>query len=222
MSRRTPCVLPAWHQRRPRHATRSSGAFSGVGGERGRHGLIPPDSVVLVVVRSASGRSTGRVDEVREVGYQMPVHTAPLIGEHDLAVFHLLGGRALAEEAARCGAPELIERGLEAQTLEALARASTLPLAACLEVVGLSVRTLRRRLRTRQRLSAMHSDRLYRMARIVVRAQAVLTDPAAAKDWLLRPNRALGARAPLALLRTDPGTEVVEDVLGRIEDGVYS
>jgi putative toxin-antitoxin system antitoxin component (TIGR02293 family) len=46
------------------------------------------------------------------------------------------------------------------------------------------------------------------------------TDKAA--RWLHTENRALGGQTPLALLDTDLGTRQVEEVLGRIEHGVFS
>jgi putative toxin-antitoxin system antitoxin component (TIGR02293 family) len=46
--------------------------------------------------------------------------------------------------------------------------------------------------------------------------------PEVAARWLRRPNRALGGERPLDLLTSDAGARVVEQVLGRIEHGVYS
>jgi putative toxin-antitoxin system antitoxin component (TIGR02293 family) len=43
-----------------------------------------------------------------------------------------------------------------------------------------------------------------------------------AARWLHTPNRALGGNLPLELLDTDLGSRQVEEVLGRIEHGVYS
>jgi putative toxin-antitoxin system antitoxin component (TIGR02293 family) len=40
--------------------------------------------------------------------------------------------------------------------------------------------------------------------------------------WLESRNRALGGAPPLSLLDTDIGTQAAEDVLTRIEYGVYS
>ena len=70
-------------------------------------------------------------------------------------------------------------------------------------------------------LSAAESDRLARLARILVRAEQALGDEEKARRWLTRENRALGDAQPLALLDSDAGAEAVEQVLGRIEHGVY-
>jgi uncharacterized protein (DUF2384 family) len=72
------------------------------------------------------------------------------------------------------------------------------------------------------RLSRAESDRLARLARILVRAEEAFGDSEKAQHWLIEPNRALGGERPLALLGSDAGSGAVERVLGRIEHGVFS
>jgi putative toxin-antitoxin system antitoxin component (TIGR02293 family) len=93
--------------------------------------------------------------------------------------------------------------------------------AAIYEVVG-SVRTLQRKRAARLVLSPDESDRLARLARLVVRAEEALGDREKALRWLTRPNRALEGQRPLTLLDSDAGALAVERVLGRIEHGVFS
>ncbi|MES2118403.1 MAG: antitoxin Xre/MbcA/ParS toxin-binding domain-containing protein [Pseudomonadota bacterium] len=71
-------------------------------------------------------------------------------------------------------------------------------------------------------LSAVEQDRIYRVERVLWRSQQVFEDAAAAVAWINRPNRALGGVAPLTLLDTEAGYELVLDTLGRIEYGVFS
>lgn len=88
-------------------------------------------------------------------------------------------------------------------------------------IVG-SARTLQRKRASRAVLSAGESDRLARLARILVRAEEALGDREKALVWMGRPNRALGGNRPLAIVDSDSGTLAVERVLGRIEHGVFS
>jgi putative toxin-antitoxin system antitoxin component (TIGR02293 family) len=88
-------------------------------------------------------------------------------------------------------------------------------------VVG-SARTLQRKRTLRSNLSADESDRLARLARVVVRAEDALGGVDKAHRWLVQENRALGGVRPLTLLDSDAGALTVERVLGRIEHGVYS
>ena len=86
-------------------------------------------------------------------------------------------------------------------------------------VVG-SSRTLQRKRRLHKTLSRDESDRLARLARIVVRAEEALGSRAKAMHWLQTPNRALDGMWPLRMLGSDPGALVVERILGRIEHGI--
>jgi len=87
-----------------------------------------------------------------------------------------------------------------------------------MRVIQINERTAQRR-RERGALSAEESDRIARIARVSQRAIDSLGDESRAREWLKRPNRALQDAAPLDLLSTDAGTELVTDELGRIEYG---
>jgi putative toxin-antitoxin system antitoxin component (TIGR02293 family) len=88
-------------------------------------------------------------------------------------------------------------------------------------VVG-RARTLQRKRAARQPLSPDESDRLARLARILVRAEETFGNADKARRWLGSANRALDGIKPLTLLDSDAGSLVVEQILGRIEHGVYS
>lgn len=87
-----------------------------------------------------------------------------------------------------------------------------------MRVIQINERTAQRR-RERGALSAEESDRIARIARVSQRAIDSLGDENRAREWLKRPNRALQDAAPLDLLSTDAGSELVADELGRIEYG---
>jgi putative toxin-antitoxin system antitoxin component (TIGR02293 family) len=82
--------------------------------------------------------------------------------------------------------------------------------------------TMKARISKNDMLSASEQDRLYRTEKVLTRALAVLEDEASAKAWVVRGNRSLGGEAPLALLDTEVGYELVLDTLGRIEYGIVS
>ena len=66
------------------------------------------------------------------------------------------------------------------------------------------------------------SDKLYRAAKILALAIYVLESDKNALTWLKTPNNALKGEIPLNLLDTEVGAHLVEDLLYRIEYGVYS
>ena len=57
---------------------------------------------------------------------------------------------------------------------------------------------------------------------VLAQAQDTLGSLEKAKSWLSLGNRSLGGVTPLSLLDTDIGAQAVQDVLGRIEYGVFS
>ena len=90
------------------------------------------------------------------------------------------------------------------------------------ESLRLPKSTLKGRISKNALLSSAEQDRIYRAERVWARAVDVLEDEAAARSWINRENRTLGGEAPLALLDTEVGYELVLDTLGRIEYGVVS
>jgi putative toxin-antitoxin system antitoxin component (TIGR02293 family) len=114
-----------------------------------------------------------------------------------------------------------IREGFPQRVIEELMQAAELSikeLAACLD---LSPRSLQRR-RREGRLARYESDRVYRLARIIALAKSSLGGHDLATRWLKRPNRALGGKAPLAIIDTELGARAVENVLGRIAFGGVS
>jgi putative toxin-antitoxin system antitoxin component (TIGR02293 family) len=75
-------------------------------------------------------------------------------------------------------------------------------------------------LRNKETLSPMEADRVYRLMQLLARASEALGGEADAARWLHQELRALGGVAPIELLDTEPGYELVLDTLGRIEAGV--
>lgn len=134
-----------------------------------------------------------------------------------------LGGRKVLK--ADLGSTRALLRGVEAGlpygSLEALTDRFGLNRADVAAALRLPPRTLARRKRERK-LPADESDRLVRLARIAADAARVLGDERKAGSWLRDENIALGGERPIDLLNSDLGARQVEDVLGRIEFGVYS
>ena len=88
-------------------------------------------------------------------------------------------------------------------------------------VFGIPPRTVARRKEARY-LSPQESDRLYRVSRAVSQAVEVLGSIEKARGWLKAPNRGLGCELPLDLLDTEIGARQVEEVLLRLNYGIFS
>ena len=89
-----------------------------------------------------------------------------------------------------------------------------------LEMLQLSRSTIKGRISKKETLSPMEADRVYRLMQLLTRAVGALGSEENATSWLRQELRALGGAAPIELLDTEPGYELVMDTLGRIEAGV--
>ena len=81
-------------------------------------------------------------------------------------------------------------------------------------------RTLAHRFAKHQALSAEESDRAVRVARVAVLAESVFGEPDRAWRWLRKSKRQFGGRAPIAMLATEPGARLVEELLTQIDHGL--
>ena len=139
------------------------------------------------------------------------------------AVVDELGGEAvLGRRLARASDLQAaIREGFPQEVIEELMEAADLSVKELATALDLSLRSLQRR-RREGRLARYESDRIYRLARIVALAKSSLGSRKTATRWLKRPNRALGGKAPLAVIDTEIGARTVENVLGRIAFGGVS
>lgn len=142
------------------------------------------------------------------------------------AVAQKLGGIKVIRRKLETDADmiEAVRHGLPAKTLDAIfadLAEQQISQAVVYRLIG-SGRTLQRKRARNQLLSSLESDRLARLARVLVRAEEAIGDGSRSRRWLAQPNRALGGERPIDLLDSDTGTLTVERVLGRIEHGVYS
>jgi putative toxin-antitoxin system antitoxin component (TIGR02293 family) len=83
-------------------------------------------------------------------------------------------------------------------------------------------RTLARRRADNEPLTVEETDKALRLQRIAVLAGRVFGDHAKAHRWLRKPKRSLRGHTPLAYLASENGARIVEDMLGRIEHGIFA
>lgn len=90
------------------------------------------------------------------------------------------------------------------------------------EVIGIPERTLARR-KAAGRLAPEESERLLRISSIFEKAVDLFEgEVASAVNWLSTPKRTLENQSPLQYARTEVGAREVENLIGRLEHGVFS
>jgi putative toxin-antitoxin system antitoxin component (TIGR02293 family) len=90
------------------------------------------------------------------------------------------------------------------------------------ELTSIPKRTLHRRVENQALLKQDESERVLRLLSLYARAVEVFEDKERATRWFSSRPLALGGKTPLEFMETEPGSRLVEEVLGRIEDGVFS
>lgn len=116
---------------------------------------------------------------------------------------------------------QVVQEGLDFAELESLREQLDLPLDRLAEQLGLSRATLHRR-KARGRLTSDESDKVLRFARLLGQAVPLFGGLEEARQWLKAPQRGLGGAVPLDYAQTETGAREVENLLGRIDYGVYS
>jgi putative toxin-antitoxin system antitoxin component (TIGR02293 family) len=142
-------------------------------------------------------------------------------------VVELLGGSRVLKRRLESplDAHELLLDGLPgAAVTHLLGQLVSLGRTASLErAVGMSLRTFQRRKETPAKpLSQEQSGRTWKFAEVLAKATEVFGSQAEAERWLERPALGLDGRKPLDLLSTPAGVELVEDLLQRLDYGVYT
>ena len=132
-------------------------------------------------------------------------------------------GRSLGIGAATTAQlVEGVRAGLPYRAVDHFRRATGLSLQAISELVRIPSRTMSRR-KAAGKLRPDESERLLRFATIFENAIELFDgDKAAATRWLRAPQRALGGQPPLEFAKTEVGAREVEDLIGRLEHGVFT
>ena len=110
-------------------------------------------------------------------------------------------------------------KGLPAPVFPALATMFGLSATLFATCLDLEARTLRNRTAL---LTPSEAERSFRAYRVFRKATEVLGGEDEARQWLGSPKTALGGKKPIELLSRDVGAEEVHNLLGAIEEGVYT
>lgn len=115
-----------------------------------------------------------------------------------------------------------VEKGLPFRVVERLRRNMGLTTEQFAELIQVKPRTWSRR-KEEGRLQPDESDRALRASRIFGSTLELFEgDVEGARDWLSSEQPALGGAVPLHVARTELGAREVEQLIGRLEHGVFS
>lgn len=90
------------------------------------------------------------------------------------------------------------------------------------KLINIPARTYARRVAGKARLTLSEGERAARLMRVFDRAKQLFATEENVRKWLHTELPALGWRTPIDFAQTEPGAREVENLLGRIEHGVFS
>ncbi len=154
--------------------------------------------------------------------YQTDVVKAGEINRSDYDAAHWLGITRSKKIASYLDYIKLSNTGITKASINTLADFMGISRKYISEnIFDLSVKTMERK-EDNEKLNRKISSHALEIAKLVQHAYTVFRDEEKMKRWLNRENRALNNMKPVELLDTLSGLLLVDDVLGRIEEGVYA
>src|SRR6266496_4790688 len=145
------------------------------------------------------------------------------MAQTSLATHRQSPGRSLGLRAATSG--ELIRQvgqGFSFHALQIFQSRSGVSLSEVASIIGIPPRTLARR-KSSGRLTSDESEKLLRLSSVYEQAMDLFEgDIESARKWLTTPKKALEDHSPLEYSRTELGAREVENLIGRLEHGVFS
>jgi putative toxin-antitoxin system antitoxin component (TIGR02293 family) len=174
--------------------------------------------MITALAKQQAKKSSGAMDVHRKGGQWGVKKTGGGVVNYCV---HGPAGKIMASDFTPSKLIEVVRLGLPVQELKDLQASLDVPMEKLVPMLGISKATLHRR-KAGGRLGPAESDRVVRFARLMGKAVEVLQSEENARQWLTLPQFGLGGAVPLEYAETEVGAREVEDLLGRIEYGVYS
>jgi putative toxin-antitoxin system antitoxin component (TIGR02293 family) len=115
-----------------------------------------------------------------------------------------------------------IEKGLPYSVFEELSQTLPLTNKEWSAILALSDRTLQRWFNDQPRIDGLTAERLFEIARFTAVALDVFTTGSDVVEWLRTPHPDFDNEAPIRLLKTQAGIDLVKSLLLRIMHGVVA
>jgi putative toxin-antitoxin system antitoxin component (TIGR02293 family) len=137
--------------------------------------------------------------------------------------WELLGGKLFSPRMPTTAMEfyDAVSAGVPKLSVDNLADVMDIPMTVMAKILNLSYKTLTRK-NKKDLLDRAVSSHTYEMSDIIARGFEVFENGAKLNRWLHKENRALKGKKPFDLLHSPTGIRLVGQVLGRLEEGVYS
>ncbi|MGR5056813.1 type II RES/Xre toxin-antitoxin system antitoxin [Vibrio rotiferianus] len=128
----------------------------------------------------------------------------------------------LGIEDAETGRTDAVHKGFEPKVYRNIVERVKLSQSEFQHVTLIPVSTIKRRLKNEERFNTQESDAIYRLAMLLKLATELFDDEERALGWMRENVYGLGGKRPLDMVSTTVDFEIVKDLIGRLEHGVFS
>lgn len=115
-----------------------------------------------------------------------------------------------------------VEEGLPVVEVVQFGRQAGFSTDELARLIQIPPRTYARRIAAKGRLKVPEGERAVRIMRLFEQAKRVFVTDENTRGWFNAKILALGGKTPLEYAQTEPGAREVENIIGRIEHGVFS
>ena len=136
-----------------------------------------------------------------------------------LSYAHRSGGFVASIADQLASVENVIAEGIPVEEFDSLKDSLGVSKRVLAESIGISSRTISRR---KDRLEPSESEKLLRVGQVYALALHTLKNEASVRKWMITPKKVFNDRTPLSLCKTEFGAAEVKQILGRVEDVVYS
>ncbi|WP_159471312.1 antitoxin Xre/MbcA/ParS toxin-binding domain-containing protein [Dyadobacter sp. 3J3] len=135
----------------------------------------------------------------------------------------ILGGKQFMLNEPVSGLDFLLasDKGVTKLSIESLANVLEVPMKDMAVLLSLSYKTLTRKKKT-DVFGNLVSSLSIEIANTIAKGLSIFEDSEKLNRWLHKGNKALNQQKPFDLLSTPTGIKLINQVMSRIEDGVYS
>jgi putative toxin-antitoxin system antitoxin component (TIGR02293 family) len=128
----------------------------------------------------------------------------------------------LGIEDAQTARSEAVHQGFKTKVYKNIIEKAKLSQTEFHNVTHIPISTIKRRLAKEERFSTQESDIMYRLAMLIKLATELFDNEQRALEWMRNSVYGLGGKRPLDMVSTTADFDVVKDLIGRIEHGIFS
>jgi putative toxin-antitoxin system antitoxin component (TIGR02293 family) len=128
----------------------------------------------------------------------------------------------LGIEDAQTTRSEAVHQGFKTKVYKNIIEKAKLSQTEFHNVTHIPISTIKRRLAKEERFSTQESDIMYRLAMLIKLATELFDNEQRALEWMRNSVYGLGGKRPLDMVSTTADFDVVKDLIGRIEHGIFS